>query len=46
MFDVIVYACGVLWGRLKEHMVGVSSQVCLSASLVKSGCFADLETLH
>ena len=27
-------------------MVGVSSQICLRASLVKSGCFTDLETLH
>ena len=46
MYDVIVYVRKVLWGEIKKHMVGVSSQICLRASLVKSGCFTDLETLQ
>ena len=46
MYDVIVYSRGVLWGDIKKHMVRVSSQICLRASLVKSGCFTNLETLH
>ena len=46
MYDVIVYGRGVLWGKNKKHMVGASSQICLRASLVKSGCFTDLETLQ
>ena len=46
MYDVIVYGRKVLWGEIKKHMVGVSSQICLRASLVKSGCFTDLETLQ
>ena len=46
MYDVIVYVRKVLWEEIKKHMVGVSSQICLRASLVKSGCFTDLETLQ
>ena len=46
MYDVIVHVRKVLWGEIKKHMVGVSSQICLRASLGKSGCFTDLETLH